>query len=210
MKRFTLLILLCLLGGMVAAQPKYHARYWFDRLDSESVVDSSATGTFHTLLGTQTLAAGMHNLHVMVRDTSGRWSPPQTHLFYRVADTLPTNPLRYTCWYDMDFDARQTGDLSSGGFLLNAVGLSHGMHNLHIMVQDINGRYFAPQNAIFYRVADTLPTHPMRYTCWFDNDFDQHQSGDVVSGNVLLNTTSCLLPCARHCCQPDDHLRFLV
>ncbi len=189
MKRCILLLIASLLCGVAVAQtPQYQVRYWFDTDLAGSVSHTLSGGTLHADIQTDALSVGVHSLHVMLLDTNGQWKSLQTHLFFRIADNSEVQAARYHYWFDDDFDNHQSGNVTSGGILLDASGLSAGIHEVHIIAEDGTGRLHSPQTALFYRAPVQNMTN-VPYLCWFDNDFQNHTSG-TANGNITINTGS--------------------
>lgn len=189
MKRCILLLIASLLCGVAVAQtPQYQVRYWFDTDLAGSVSHTLSGGTLHADIQTDALSVGVHSLHVMLLDTNGQWKSLQTHLFFRIADNSEVQAARYHYWFDDDFDNHQSGNVTSGGILLDASGLSAGIHEVHIIAEDGTGRLHSPQTALFYRAPVQNMTN-VPYLCWFDNDFQNRTSG-TANGNITINTGS--------------------
>lgn len=187
MKRYILLLMVSLLCGVAWAQtPQYQARYWFDNDFAGGVEVTITNGVYNTPIQTDALGLGIHTLHLMVRETNGPWMAPQSYLFYRIVDNNEAQITQYHCWFDDDFANRQSGSLTNGGMMLDASGLSVGIHEVNIIAVDGTGRLYPTQTALFYRVPMSSTTE-VPYVCWFDDDFQNRTTG-VANGNMIIST----------------------
>lgn len=108
--------------------------YWYDQ--NFTNIQSVPYGTGQFLLDTESLSDGLHTLHLSF-DSDGT-TPVESFMFYKVPAPIdPLNPedVIYHCWFDEDFEHKQTGTFQSGQILLNARLLSEGTHIVNIMLE---------------------------------------------------------------------------
>ena len=184
---------------MASAQtPQYQARYWFDQDLAGGVTVNLAESAVNLQIVTTQLEPGLHNLHLMT--TTDTKTYLQTFLFYRIADSLESQAVRYHYWFDDDFANMQSDTVATAGVLLDASSLSVGIHTVSIIAEDVTGRIYLPKTALFYRTP-VFAAGNVDYVCWFDDDF-AHRTTGVASGNVLIDADA--LPSGFH----TVHLRI--
>ena len=100
------------------------------------------------------------------------------------------NLSRCEYWFDQDFAARQVVLYTGNGLPMqvDASGLSTGLHNLVLLVQDTNGVWSSPRSFMFLHYP-TPQSDTAIYTYWFDQNHVDGQSGALTSGNMLIDAT---------------------
>jgi len=192
MKRYFLAIMCVLLCMSARSQVVRTWQYWFDNDFATHVTSTFTDSIMHADIDVGQLSEGIHTLQIHVRDTSMKWTAPQSYLFMKSPNTSSEN-VTYHCWFDYDFSSLQTDSIGNGYFLLDVSNLSEGMHTLNIMLK--TGRYTAPESYMFMKVEqfqqDTIGMgNHFVYHCWFDNDYSTVQTDSLGSGNILLDVSS--------------------
>ena len=185
MKRFILIIDAIFLSLILRAQSvTYTCRYWFDQNHTQTVTTTFNESTWQAEIDIGLLPDGLHILHVHVMDTSLQWSVPQSYIFMKAGEFLPnsgnTGNLTYHCWFDEDFEHQQINSLGDGSLLLNVDDLEDGLHTVHVMLE--GSTLTATQSYTFMKIAVEAPNTELQYTCWFDQDYDNAQTGPLGSG----------------------------
>ncbi len=125
------------------------ARYWFD--------NSKTMQTVTTLNGTididiASLSYGIHAVHFQAFSEGGVASPVQTAYFYK-KEGADISSLSCRLWIDDGERAAKTYALSDGDIVMEAEGLSYGMHNLHVTLLSAGGQVVA-QTTVEFEVFD--------------------------------------------------------
>ncbi|MBO6027072.1 MAG: T9SS type A sorting domain-containing protein [Bacteroidales bacterium] len=163
-------------------------RYWFDQ--DHATMQSGTLGNGQLLFNVADLDAGLHALHVILKDSE--YSSSQTYLFLKT-DTWEQGTPNYVyhCWFDEDFANQQTDALGSGHLLLNVLGLEDGMHTVHVLVE--GSTLTSTQSYLFMKVApfaaDSVDMSHLAHRCWFDEDFEHQQIDSLGNGHFLLDVS---------------------
>lgn len=187
MKRYILIICALIFCFAMQAQPMtYSCRYWFDQDFGQATTVTLNGSTWQAELDVGSLLDGLHSLHIHVMDTSMRWSPSQSYLFFKqsVFDTGTPNYV-YHCWFDQDFENRVTNSIGNGHFLFDVTNLEEGVHMVHIMLE--GSSLTETQSYMFLKMPLENPTTELRYHFWFDQDYSCKQTGLVGSGFIELD-----------------------
>ena len=126
---------------------------WFDH-DYEHRHEG-LLGTGYLLFDVDGLSDGMHTINV--RLGSGRSARLQSMLFYKTPHHIDAvDNLSYIAWFDQDYHNKQEGQLGNGQLLLNADGLSEGIHTINVRLGSgtsarLESRYFYKSQAFFFR-----------------------------------------------------------
>lgn len=158
-------------------------RMWFDHDYTNS--QAGYLGEGNTLVDVNTLANGLHTMNLQIG--SGQNAELHGYIFYKHMVDAGTAPnVEYTCWFDQDYTHRQTGTLNNGNILIDVDSLDNGVHT-------INWQFGGEDDAdlhsyLFYKhtAVGSVFSHT-EYTCWFDQGFDNRQSGTLNSGSFLLD-----------------------
>lgn len=187
MKRYILIICALIFCFAMQAQPMtYSCRYWFDQDFGQATTVTLNGSTWQAELDVGSLLDGLHSLHIHVMDTSMRWSPSQSYLFFKqsVFDFGTPNYVCH-CWFDQDFENRLTNSIGNGNFLFDVTNLEEGVHMVHIMLE--GSSLTETQSYMFLKMPLENPTTELRYHCWFDQDYSCKQTGLVGSGFIELD-----------------------
>ena len=171
---------------MVArSQNSYTYHCWFDQDFANE--QTGALGNGQLLLNADGLDAGLHTLYVLLE--GDQLTTAENYMFYKapVEDPINMDNLTYHCWFDQDIEHEQTGALGNGQLLLNADGLTAGLHTLYVMLE--GDELTTAENYMFYKapVEDPINMDALVYHCWFDQDLEHEQTGALGNGHLLLN-----------------------
>lgn len=192
MKRLSFMIGALLLVLTVKAQVvNYTYRYWLDQNAGQTTVLVSNNSTWQMDLDVGELSPGLHQLYLQVRDTTGIWSSPENYTFFKVTVNTPLNTTDVVChyWFDQDVDNKQIMPFGTGVFTLNADQLSTGLHLLYVLLE---GNGLTSTNCyLFYKAKIETPLSPstVTYRCWFDQDYEHAQTGDLATSGFLLDAS---------------------
>lgn len=158
-------------------------RTWFDQDYSNNQIGYINDGT--TLIDINSLANGLHTMNLQIG--SGQNAELHGYIFYKhMVDTGANPNVEYTCWFDQDYTNRQMGTLNNGNMLIDVDSLDNGVHTIN---WQLGGEDDAELHSyLFYKhtTVDSVFSHT-NYMCWFDQGFDDRQSGTLNSGNFLLD-----------------------
>lgn len=93
-------------------------------------------------------------------------------------------------WFDTDSVVESSIILNSVNSLvtdINVSGLTEGIHKLNIMVEDVTGKQSPSISNIFYRSSKI--GKDLYYRCWFDDDEQNVQSGELGNGAIMLDVS---------------------
>ena len=125
------------------------ARYWFD---SNKTMKAAPTINGTMELDIDGLSYGIHALHVQAFSDAGEASPVQTVYFYK-KENADASLLSCRLWIDDGERAAKTFALSDSDIILDAEGLSFGMHDLHVTLLSAGGQVVA-QTTVEFEVLD--------------------------------------------------------
>ncbi len=190
MRRIIIILIGCIVCWL--APPNGHAQdvitysCWFD--EDYATLQTGTLSNNQILLNVDSLSEGFHSVNVQFGTDSS--AQIQRHLFYR-ATTIANSEhaTTYSCWFDEDYSTLQTGDMGSGIFMLDVSTLSEGFHSVN--VQYGTGTYAQLGRHFFFRVPTVAdPPHATTYSCWFDEDYNTLQTGQIGNGIFMLNVES--------------------
>ena len=174
--------------------PNYVYHCWFDEDFANKY--SGELGDGHLLFDVNEMEEGMHAVHVMVEGLA--LSSTQNYLFMKtdgfLSDTIDMAKLVYHCWFDQDFEHQQVDSLNNGHLLLDVNALEDGLHSVHVMLE--GNTYTSTQSYMFMKMANVTPSAEVQYHFWFDQDYDNVQSGLLGSGVFELEVGD--LPTGLH------------
>lgn len=194
MKRILLTLCSLLLCLVMKSQSLYTCRYWFD--NNEQVFTAAYDDNAWQIdLDVGDISNGIHVFNIQVADTSLIWSAPQSYIFMKVPtneeSTYNTNNMIFHSWFDQNYGNRQINPLANGHFLINVSDIEDGMHTINVMLE--GNALTSTQSYIFLKVPtfqnDTLNMNNLLYHCWFDQDYDDHQTDSLGNGQFLLDVS---------------------
>ena len=155
---------------------------WFDQDNTVQQTMTFANGI--TFVEVSQLSDGLHTLNIQIG--SGSDADLHSYLFYKASYGGTSGySMDYTCWFDQNYDERQSGTLNNGILPLDVDSLIDGLHTLNIMIG--GGAAAELSSYLFYKVSyDGTSDYSTDYTCWFDQNYDGRQSGVLTNGTLLL------------------------
>lgn len=159
--------------------------YWFD--DETTIQHVDVTGSVQ-LLDASGLTEGLHTLHYQVLCNNGQMTPATSSLFLRLnidTETTSARMLRY--WFD-DEQVATAVEVTEGVQLLDASGLTEGLHTVHYQITDSKGMLGAPASSMFLKMNhDSMAATPTSIRYWFDDDAKTAQVTDATNGTQTLD-----------------------
>ena len=138
------------LTSQASTSPAKQLQYWFD--DSEKITTAPLSSGVQ-LLDVNSLLDGLHTLHFQVVDEFGRVSTPCSQVFLKLTDVHATGqPTHIRYWFDDDDTTLRESTTVSGLQILDVSELVTGLHTVHVMLADENGRTTVPYTAIFLKL----------------------------------------------------------
>ena len=125
------------------------ARYWFDNSKTMKTV-TTLNGTID--LDIASLGYGIHAVHFQAFSDGGVASPVQTAYFYK-KEGADVSSLSCRLWIDDGERAAKTYALTGSDIVMDAEGLSFGMHDLHVTLLSAGGQVVA-QTTVEFEVED--------------------------------------------------------
>lgn len=156
---------------------------WFDQNYASRQTIASTNGS--TLVEVSQLSDGLHTLNILIG--SGASAEVHSYLFYKVSYSGPTGlSMDYTYWFDQNHASQQNGALTNGITLMDVSQLQDGLHTLNIQIG--SGAAAELRNYLFYKASyGSDAGFSMDYTCWFDQNYDNHQSGSLSNGTMIFD-----------------------
>ncbi|MBP5547129.1 MAG: T9SS type A sorting domain-containing protein [Bacteroidales bacterium] len=162
-----------------------HYDCWFDQ--DYAALQSGILGTGHFLLDVGTLRDGLHTLNMQLGE--GASAELRSYVFYKMSQVdSSVSSLHYDCWFDQDYAALQSGILGTGHFLLDVGTLRDGLHTLNMQLGE--GASAELRSYVFYKMSQAdSSVSSLHYSCWFDQDYADHQSGTLGTGMLQLEVS---------------------
>ena len=180
MKR--LLFILCLLCSAEVFAQHYTVEYWFDQNYGGRDTVSVDTSAWQMQLDVGHLEGGTHLLHIQIHDTARNYCAPRSFVFY---NSYNIDSVVYRMWFDQDYTNNQTGYWGEGNTLIDINSLANGLHTINLQIG--NGQNAELHGYLFYKhMVDAGAAPNVEYTCWFDQDYTNRQTGTLNNGNMLM------------------------
>ena len=193
MNRICLFLCFLCIPWAARGQSAYEWRYWFDDAKSQQQTGQSATASFSFDADVSALAEGPHAIYVQIADNEGRFSPPQTRLFYHLKER-EVNTLSY--WFDNDQQSRHNIEVPEGPVWLDVSALSEGFHTVYFQVggqklSEVTGRWFV-------KIPQANGPAGMTCICTIDEKMVEQQHVPATGGIVNWNFDVSSLPVGLH------------
>lgn len=180
MRKLIILLILLVLQNGVKGQAGYELFYWFNNeTESSSAIPIEGGGYS---IDVSHLSAGVHTLHLQVKDTAGIFSSPVSREFFRMP--LREHDTEITCWFDGNYEKKISEKITDHKFTkdIDVSEMNVGLHTLYIKATcDKIETTSLTRN--FYR-APTGSQTTTTYTYWFDEDFSTAQKG-VLNDKII-------------------------
>lgn len=201
MKRI-LLFLCCLSIPWIArGQVALDWQYWFDTEQSPHHSGTSQDSTFSIQADVDTLKEGLHAIHVQVADTAGRWSNPQTRMFF-----IPPNRDIKRVFYWFDNDRSAVSELSASETMIDASSLSEGTHSIHLQTEDMQGYMSDVCSRMFY-IASNHQIKRVLY--WFDDKGETVLETPSAGSPAIIDVSSLVAGLHNIYFSTEDNLNYM-
>ena len=183
MRKYILLIALCL-HGLARGQTSNHIGfYWFDNSQGSPIVLPSVQGSFE--IDASSLSEGLHSFHYVVSMKDGGLSFPFTSYFMKMP--IIEASVKGYYWFDDETEARET-IVTKGTFEVDASSLSDGFHRFYYQALQTNGISSNPTTNYFLKTAQVNPDDELTCICTVDDELRHieklSQQGGVVHWNL--------------------------
>ena len=163
--------------------------YWID--EDYSTLQSGNIGNGMLLLDVADISSGFHSLNIQLG--TGAQAQITRYMFFKTetAPTEPTGPIVYTCWFDNDYEHRQTGTLVDGMFMLDVSTLSDSNHTLFVQMGEgenaqLISHIFWMQGVHEIQYSDNIP----HGTISISSTTDTIMGGHFVFDNASVTITA--------------------
>ena len=156
---------------------------WFDQDFASRQTINSANGS--TFVEVNQLPDGLHTLNLLIG--SGADAELHSYLFYKTSyGTTGAFNMTGTCWFDQNNTLQQSIPFADGITFVDVSQLSDGLHTLNIQLG--SGADAELRSFLFYKVSyGSVGGYSMDYTCWFDQNDGDRQSGTLTNGILPLD-----------------------
>lgn len=171
-----------------------HTQYlcWFDQNHTSKQSGILGNGIF--LLGVDSLENGIHAFNLQLGE--GLDAELHNYIFYKSSsnDSAFSNT-EYVCWFDQNYDGKQTGIIGTGNLLFDVDSIEGGIHIFNLQIGNgLNGEL---HSYVFYKELDYDSIfRNTEYVRWFDQDYANKQVGIVDSGSIFIDISS--MPIGPH------------
>lgn len=158
--------------------------YWFDEETSKKQTDFITGGQ---TIDASALEDGLHTLHYQVLFSNGEKTPIVSAIFLRNNFYAPpTTAQSFRYWFD-DGKAAVETSVANGIQLIDASGLTEGLHLVYYQIVDSSGKLCSPMSAFFFKARPQRegPNGITRYMYWMNNR---------TSEKVVVNNASPVTP----------------
>lgn len=165
-------------------------RYWFD--DDAASVQTAGGITGAYVLDVSRLSDGLHTLHYQLMGEGGTAGYVGSSLFMNTGSSFGTETVKVQklmYWYDDD-TTTHVADLGSGPQLIDASGLTTGLHTIHYQALCTNGLMTPAKSSFFVLLgigSDGVVATSLRY--WFD-DVPTASEIEITEGVQLLDASA--------------------
>ena len=173
-------------SATTAGEPTYIC--WMD--NDYATRQTGLLGNGHILLDVDTLRNGLHTVNIALKQGSD-YTSTRSYMFIKMSGGAfgsDSGNYAYTCWFDQDYSRVQTGVLSSNNIMLDVDSLENGLHTVNIMLNRGND-YTSTRSYMFIKMGSGTDSsaRAITYTYWFDDNTSVRRSGELQSGNMMLD-----------------------
>lgn len=168
------------------AAPNVEYTCWFDHDYTNRLTGTLNNGNM--LIDVDSLDNGMHTINWQLGE--GLDAELHSYLFYKhsAGDSVFSH-IEYMCWFDQEFNSRQSGTLNGGNFLLDVDTLESGVHLFNLQLG--TGTRAELHSYIFYNASHLDSSFSnAEYVWWIDQDFANRQTGVMGASNLLIDVDS--------------------
>jgi len=175
-------------GAVDTNSGNYAYTCWFDQDYASAQTGLLTSGNI--LLDVDSLTNGVHTVNITL-NRGNDYTSTHSYMFIKMSDgAVDTNSgnYAYTCWFDQDYASAQTGLLTGGNILLDVESLRNGVHTVNITLNR-GGDYSSTRSYMFIKMGSGTDSsaRAITYTYWFDDNTSVRRSGELQSGNMMLD-----------------------
>ena len=173
-------------SATTAGEPTYIC--WMD--NDYATRQTGLLGNGHLLLDVDTLRNGLHTVNIALKQGND-YTSTRSYMFIKMSGAAfgsDSGNYAYTCWFDQDYASAQTGLLTGGNILLDVESLRNGVHTVNITLNR-GGDYSSTRSYMFIKMGSGTDSsaRAITYTYWFDDNTSVRRSGELQSGNMMLD-----------------------
>ena len=178
-----------------AATPDSY-EWWFDH-DVSSAQKGTLSGRALDLeIDTSDLPKGIHYFNLRLAEGDSIYGTVYRKLFHAYGSD--SDAISYEYWYDNDFEAKVTGDISKGNSTLDldVSSLPKGIHYFNCRLGYGDGSWGTVYRRMFHTIGPD--NGAISYEYWFDNDYDVKVAGSIDAGTNHFELDISNLPPGAH------------
>jgi hypothetical protein len=196
MKKLLIFLLFLGIWPKAIAQNIVQYEYWYDTNYSNNTVvnntPSSVLDLNTSLVGTNSLTPGLHNVNFRAKDNNGKWSSTILEQFYATGNWKINS---YEYWFDDDYASKTTTSiLPTQTYILasdfNTTSVGYGLHSLNFRSKDNSGKWSIVIKEFFFKSVGGTQLSNAEY--WIDTNFANRQPITFTSSNSIFINQSVL------------------
>lgn len=166
MRKYILLIALCLHGLARGQTQGFSYLYWFDDDITTAGKGSTTSDAWQMEVDLSNLSESFHTIHLQVTDENNVSSTPVTRCFFLSREEGVLTDGFY--WFDNEAQARRVEGDIQGALTFDVTELQEGFHSLHYQVLRADGLYSQIETRCFYKVQSDQIVGQLTFMCYID------------------------------------------
>lgn len=166
MRKYILLIALCLHGLARGQTQGFSYLYWFDDDITTAEKGSTTSDAWQMEVDLSNLSESFHTIHLQVTDENNVSSTPVTRCFFLSREEGVLTDGFY--WFDNEAQARRVEGDIQGALTFDVTELQEGFHSLHYQVLRADGLYSQIETRCFYKVQSDQIVGQLTFMCYID------------------------------------------
>ncbi len=166
MRKYILLIALCLHGLARGQTQGFSYLYWFDDDITTAGKGSTTSDAWQMEVDLSNLSESFHTIHLQVTDENNVSSTPVTRCFFLSREEGVLTDGFY--WFDNEAQARRVEGGIQGALTFDVTELQEGFHSLHYQVLRADGLYSQIETRCFYKVQSDQIVGQLTFMCYID------------------------------------------
>lgn len=166
MRKYILLIALCLHGLARGQTQGFSYLYWFDDDITTAGKGSTTSDAWQMEVDLSNLSESFHTIHLQVTDENNVSSTPVTRCFFLSREESVLTDGFY--WFDNEAQARRVEGGIQGALTFDVTELQEGFHSLHYQVLRADGLYSQIETRCFYKVQSDQIVGQLTFMCYID------------------------------------------
>ena len=166
MRKYILLIALCLHGLARGQTQGFSYLYWFDDDITTAGKGSTTSDAWQMEVDLSNLSESFHTIHLQVTDENNVSSTPVTRSFFLSREEGVLTDGFY--WFDNEAQARRVEGGIQGALTFDVTELQEGFHSLHYQVLRADGLYSQIETRCFYKVQSDQIVGQLTFMCYID------------------------------------------